>query len=157
MGMFFKNKGLGTLSLVSLFLFASSGAAFGQPLGNCSCQLTGNVGGVVGNVTEASGTVLFAGTAGLVAVGVGAGLSVGDELSTGPSSSAVASFGDACQVELGANARLTVAPTAEGFCVVKVAETVATVPSGGGLGGVGAALGAGAIVVSLGLLAPVSN
>jgi len=150
-------KSLAALALAPIIMFTGVGGAAAQSV--CDCQIAAGAGGVVGTVTQATGTVLFSGVGGLVAVSTGAGLSSGDALSTGPTSSATVTFENDCTINLGANAQMTITPQGAGLCAATTDNIAGTVIGNGGVGGavVAAAAAGGAVIVALGLADPVSD
>ena len=107
-------KILGTVAVT--MAVSTAGAAMAQST-DCACKLQSSEAGVLGELISVTGSVLVSGADGFASAVEGVELTEASRVLSGPSSSAVASFGGACSVELGASSRLSITSAEDGLCV----------------------------------------
>jgi hypothetical protein len=134
----------------------SSGGAFAQTAGACSCLAPPSAAdGAIGRLTQIEGNVQISQAGGYAAVKAEAPVYPGARIMTGPRSSALLGVGDNCALDIPANATVKIDPAEGGMCISFDTPETKVVPasSGAGLGpivlGGGAIGGAAALILGL--------
>ena len=143
-------------ALVFASLIASFGVSPAAAQSDCTCLLPAGS-GEVGSVSSANPDVFVTGATGQQAAVAGTPLGSGSVVTTGPNGTAAINLGSGCRFSMAGSMSMQIVPQQGGLCVKVVNDSVATPGlDGGTVAAAGLAAGAG-VVVSLGMLASVSQ